>query len=108
MILKLSARTLGISMIRLQSKKDYYSVLGVSHDATRAQIKKAYYALARKYHPDTNPGDEKTKLIFKEVAEAYAVLRDQSKRTQYDTDVKFDVLDSLYCPFDKILSLGFN
>ena len=52
---------------------------------------------ARKYHPDTNPNDEKTKMIFKEIAEAYSVLRDKNKRNEYDTDVKFNVI-TYYIP----------
>jgi len=64
--------------------KDYYKTLGVSKDATEADIKKAYKKLAFKYHPDKNPGDKKAEEHFKEISEAYAVLSDKQKRSQYD------------------------
>ena len=67
-----------------ESKRDYYEVLGVSKDADDAAIKKAYRALAKKYHPDMNPGDAEAEKKFKEASEAYAVLRDAEKRRQYD------------------------
>ena len=67
-----------------ESKRDYYEVLGVSRDANDNDLKKAYRALAKKYHPDVNPGDEKTEKLFKEASEAYAVLSDPEKRRQYD------------------------
>ena len=66
------------------SKRDYYEVLGVSKSADDNELKKAYRALAKKYHPDVNPGDEKTEKLFKEASEAYAVLSDPEKRRQYD------------------------
>ena len=67
-----------------ESKRDYYEVLGVSKDADDATIKKAYRALAKKYHPDMNPGDAEAEKKFKEASEAYAVLSDSEKRRQYD------------------------
>lgn len=67
-----------------ESKRDYYEVLGVSRDADDAAIKKAYRALAKKYHPDMNPGDAEAEKKFKEASEAYAVLSDAEKRRQYD------------------------
>ena len=67
-----------------ESKRDYYEVLGVSKSANENDLKKAYRALAKKYHPDVNPGDEKTEKLFKEASEAYAVLSDPEKRSQYD------------------------
>ena len=67
-----------------ESKRDYYEVLGVSKDAEDAAIKKAYRALAKKYHPDMNPGDAEAEKKFKEASEAYAVLSDAEKRRQYD------------------------
>src|ERR1700720_4327487 len=64
--------------------RDYYEVLGVNRDASDDQIKKAYRSLARKYHPDRNPGDKQAEASFKEVQEAYDVLSDKTKRAQYD------------------------
>lgn len=68
----------------MADKRDYYEVLGVSKDADEAAIKKAYRVLAKKYHPDTNPGDKEAEAKFKEASEAYAVLSDPQKRQQYD------------------------
>ncbi|MEY8336748.1 molecular chaperone DnaJ [Lachnospiraceae bacterium 62-35] len=67
-----------------ESKRDYYEVLGVSKDADEAALKKAYRALAKKYHPDANPGDEEAEKKFKEASEAYTILSDPEKRRQYD------------------------
>jgi len=64
--------------------KDYYSVLGVARDASAEQIKKAYRKLARKYHPDVNPGDKAAEEKFKEVSEAHDALSDPEKRKIYD------------------------
>ncbi len=64
--------------------KDYYQVLGVAKEAGLPDIKKAYRKLARKFHPDLNPGDKTAEARFKEIQEAYAVLSDQKKRAQYD------------------------
>ena len=58
-------------------KRDYYDVLGISKQASNQEIKKAYRKLAKKYHPDTNPGDEEAEKLFKEVTEAYNVLSDE-------------------------------
>lgn len=68
----------------MADKRDYYEVLGVSKDADEATIKKAYRKLAKKYHPDINPGDKEAEAKFKEASEAYAVLSDADKRRQYD------------------------
>ena len=68
----------------MADKRDYYEVLGVSKDADEATIKKAYRVLAKKYHPDANPGDKEAEKKFKEASEAYAVLSDAEKRKQYD------------------------
>ena len=67
-----------------EQKRDYYEVLGVDKDADDAALKKAYRALAKKYHPDMNPGDKEAEKKFKEASEAYAVLSDPEKRRQYD------------------------
>lgn len=64
--------------------EDYYKTLGVNKKATTAEIKKAYRKLARKYHPDLNPGDKTAEKKFKEIQEAYSVLSDSKKRSQYD------------------------
>ncbi|MDF8265710.1 DnaJ C-terminal domain-containing protein [Luteipulveratus flavus] len=65
-------------------EKDFYATLGVSDDASEADIKKAYRKLARKWHPDQNPGDEAAEQRFKEIGEANAVLSDPEQRQQYD------------------------
>ena len=67
-----------------ESKRDYYEVLGVPKDADDAALKKAYRVLAKKYHPDANPGDKEAEAKFKEASEAYSVLSDPEKRRQYD------------------------
>jgi molecular chaperone DnaJ len=64
--------------------KDFYKVLGVSKDATPAELKKVYRKLARKYHPDSNPGDAAAEAKFKEISEAYSVLSDEKQRQEYD------------------------
>ena len=67
-----------------EQKRDYYEVLGVDKNADEAAIKKAYRALAKKYHPDMNPGDAEAEKKFKEASEAYAILSDPEKKRQYD------------------------
>ena len=68
----------------MADKRDYYEILGVSKTATDDELKKAYRQLAKKYHPDTSPGDKASEAKFKEASEAYAVLSDADKRRQYD------------------------
>ncbi len=67
-----------------EQKRDYYEVLGISKDASDNDIKKAYRTLAKKYHPDMNPGDKEAEVKFKEVNEAYSVLSDEEKKSRYD------------------------
>ena len=64
--------------------KDYYSILGVKKDAKESEIKKTYRKLARKYHPDVNPGDKQAEDKFKSISEAYEALSDPAKRKSYD------------------------
>jgi len=66
------------------SKTDYYELLGASRDASADDLKKAYRKMAMKYHPDKNPGDKEAEHKFKEISEAYDVLRDEQKRAAYD------------------------
>ncbi|MDO4619893.1 MAG: molecular chaperone DnaJ [Lachnospiraceae bacterium] len=68
----------------MADKRDYYEVLGVSKDADDAALKKAYRKLAKKYHPDSNPGNEEAAEKFKEASEAYSILSDPEKRQKYD------------------------
>ena len=65
-------------------KRDYYEVLGVSRNASEKEIKSAYRKLAKKYHPDSNQGNQDAENKFKEASEAYSVLSDPEKRKQYD------------------------
>ena len=68
----------------MADKRDYYEVLGVDKGADEATLKKAYRNLAKKYHPDMNPGNAEAEAKFKEVNEAYDVLSDADKRAKYD------------------------
>src|SRR5436190_23709274 len=66
------------------AKQDYYDLLGISRGASADEIKKAYRKLAMKYHPDQNAGDKEAEKKFKEISEAYDVLKDEQKRAAYD------------------------
>ncbi len=68
----------------MEGTKDYYRILGVPENAAEEEIKSAYRRLAKEYHPDAHPGDEKCEKIFRKVNEAYAVLGDSQKRKAYD------------------------
>ena len=68
----------------MADKRDYYEVLGIDKGASDSDIKKAYRSLAKKYHPDVNPGDKDAEVKFKEVNEAYEVLSDADKKARYD------------------------
>jgi len=74
------------------SKRDYYEVLGLSKGASDDEIKRAYRQLAKKYHPDMNPGNAEAEAKFKEINEAYGVLSDAEKKTRYD-QYGFDGID---------------
>lgn len=100
-----------------ETKRDYYEVLGVSRDATDEEIKKAYRRLAKKYHPDVNPGDKEAEAKFKEASEAYGVLSDPEKRRKYDqyghqafdeasggTGFNYDNMDDINSMFGDIFS----
>lgn len=69
----------------MAAKKDYYEILGIAKGASEDDIKKAYRKLAKKYHPDKNPGNKEAEEKFKLISEAYAVLSDKAKRQEYDT-----------------------
>lgn len=79
------------------NKRDYYSVLGLSRDCTSDEIKREYRRLAHRYHPDVNNGDPEAEEKFKEISEAYAVLSNDEKRSQYD---QFGFSSNLFEDFD--------
>ena len=70
--------------MRRMEFKDYYATLGVTKSSSEKEIKQAYRKLARKHHPDVNPGDKSAEARFKEINEAYEVLGDSDKRKKYD------------------------
>jgi len=89
---------------------DYYDILGVGREASREEIKKAFRRLARETHPDANPGDTHAEERFREIAQAYEVLSDPSKRASYDRGGSFDVGDlfSSFAGVDDLLSRFFG
>ena len=68
----------------MNKEKDYYKILGIGHDSDKKEIKKVYRQLARKFHPDINPGNRLYEEKFKELGEAYSILIDDNKRLQYN------------------------
>src|SRR5579884_2937433 len=72
-------------LVETMDYKDYYKILGVERTASQDDIKKAFRKLARKHHPDMNPGNKEAEKRFKEINEAYEVLSDTEKRQKYDT-----------------------
>ncbi len=102
----------------MAAKQDYYQVLGVSRGATPEEIKKAYRKLALQFHPDRNPGNKEAEEKFKEAAEAYEVLSDQTKRQRYDqfghegirgTDFHpFTNVNDIFSAFGDIFGAGFG
>lgn len=82
-VLSVSQRSISTSSSLAQ--KDYYKILGVTKNSSSKEIKKAYYQLAKKYHPDTNKDDPNAGKKFQEVSEAYEILSDDTKRKEYDT-----------------------
>lgn len=105
----------------MAQKKDYYEVLGVSKNASKDDLKKAYRKVALQYHPDKNPGDKAAEDKFKEAAEAYEVLSDDDKRTRYDQfghagvnqqgggyQGGFGNMEDIFSQFSDIFGGGFN
>ena len=84
----------------LMAKRDYYEVLGVTRTATEAEMKASYRKLAMKWHPDRNPGDKDCEAHFKEINEAYDVLKDGQKRAAYDRfgHARCAGIEGLRCP----------
>lgn len=93
----------------MNTVKDYYKILGVDRNATEEEVKRAYRRLARKYHPDLNPGNKEAEEKFKEINEAYSVLIDPEKRMQYDRGetFKFEGFDFGKANFRDIFDFDF-
>ncbi|ODM93605.1 hypothetical protein Ocin01_13083 [Orchesella cincta] len=79
-----ATRAFHVSSLNHRQRKDYYDILGVPKNASSKDVKKAYYQLAKKYHPDTNKGVPDAQKKFQDVSEAYEVLSDDTKRKEYD------------------------
>ncbi|MYH43917.1 MAG: DnaJ domain-containing protein, partial [Acidimicrobiaceae bacterium] len=89
-------------------EKDYYKILGVAEDASASDVSKAYRKLAKKLHPDANPGDQAVEERFKEVASAYDVLGDDSKRKAYDEVRRLGPMAGSFGPGGSGPAGGFN
>ena len=88
-------RALAASTALAATSKNYYEILGVGPTASRSEIKAAYYKLARKFHPDANPENPSAAKVFEQVSEAYSVLRDEAKRSEFDADANFSAATDL-------------
>ena len=88
--------------------KDYYNILGVNKDANESEIKKSYRKLSKKYHPDVNPDNKEAEDKFKEIAEAYSVLSDSEKRSNYDRFGSADGRGNPFGDMDDIFSQFFG
>ena len=86
--------------------KNYYDILQVSKNSSPAQVKKAYYQLAKRHHPDRNPNDPKAKTVFQNIVEAYEVLSDAKKRLEYDNIGRFTSGCFLEAQLDVVIHRG--
>jgi DnaJ-class molecular chaperone len=92
----------------MSTRLNYYKILGVNKNATQEEIKGAYVKLARRYHPDRNPGDEEAERKFREASEAYEVLSDPKKRKLYDESGVEGVRDSGFFGFKNMEDIFFR